>query len=296
MSVFAADSQTELQVENPRSFGHFIGDELTRRIEVTVPRAYVLEAGELPPAPGRVNRWVELTGIAAQATDTGSGRRYRIDLRYQIVDSPAEAQVTTVPAMELHFTGGARPLTQSIATWSLAVSPLAAGGTRPNLDSLRPLRRPMLIDPTAAEWRVALWSAAALGVLAVLAWRRVGRWAGTHRPFAAAERSILSLGRGPASEAQRRAALRAVHRAFDQTLGERMFAWHVDALIRSHPQFHGLRDLAWRFFIESRDEFFNPDTGTAQSSLHDLAYLCQQFAARERRSLPRPPLRGTVAL
>jgi mxaA protein len=284
----APDPSIDPQVQNPRAFGHFIGDTLERRIEVAVPHPYVLSTGKLP-MPARVNPWLELTRVAARATDSERGLRYDIDLSYQIVNSPTKSRVASIPGLTLRFVGGGRAFDRTIDGWPIAIAPLAASGTRVDLEALRPARRPMQIDGTAVEVRLLSFgsaSAALFGVLALLEFGLPGA-ARRRRPFAAAHRALRALAKTPASMDRHHAALRTVHRAFDQTMGVRVFAEQLDEFLASHAHFREVSDRAASFFAASQREFFGRGSGGESPTLESLLALCREFEVRERRTTAR---------
>lgn len=266
----------------PRAFGHFIGDRLTRHIEVTVPPGYRLVAGL--PQPGRAGTWLELTHLTTDRAEVDAAARYRIDLDYQIVNSAPQPLLTVLPGIDLHFEDGRHALDRRSEDLPLAIAPLAPSGT----SSLRPARTPRLIDAAPTQRRLMFSGAVTAVLLGGLALCVRGLPRRRQRaPFAAAVRSLRGLARAHVGVEADEAALRTVHRAFDATFGRRMFAEHLDRLIELNPHFADLRADAQRFFDLSRDTFFGRGASGGAGPLEWLAAMCADFAARERRAASR---------
>jgi mxaA protein len=303
----STDLPPAIHVDEPRAFGHFIGDVLTRHIEVTVPLPYALAEGRLPQR-GRIGR-LELEDAAVGATRIANTTRYRIDLVYQIVDSPLAPEIAPMPPVALRFAGGGRSFEQEINPWPIAMAPLAPSGIRTAFPALRPARAPTAIDATATRLSLVLCGALSAVLFAHLVLARIvlPRLAGRRGPFATALLTLRTLAASAPSVARRQAALRAVHRAFDATVGFRVFAARLEEFFALHPEFLEMRDAAKNFFELSRQEFFGPGgadgegAGGAQSNgpggaddnraLDALMTLTAQFKARESRARARAQAR-----
>jgi mxaA protein len=286
IALFArAETESEVTVENPRAFGHFIGDRLERHIRMTVPRPYSLAQDGLPKL-GRANAWVELTGTAAHSVPGLDGTQYRIDLIYQVVNSPAQARLTALPEVRMKFSASGKAFEEKIEEWPIGLAPLTPGGTGIAVQDIRPARVPTLIDGRPAEIRLTAYLAGAAALLGWLALARFGLPWLRHRngPFAAAHRTLAKLSRRPADRPTFQSALRAVHRAFDQTAGVRLFPEQLDAFLSRHQQFADLRAGTQRFFDASSREFFGDGVDPDGLRLDWLLRLCADCRARERRA------------
>jgi mxaA protein len=284
----SADLPPAIHVDEPRAFGHFIGDLLTRHLDVTIPQPYALTADRLPKI-ARVSTWMELDAVTVRAVPSAHATRYLIDLEYQIVDSPTQLEVAALPAVGLRFAGGGRSFERDIGTWPIVIAPLAPGALRTGLETLRPARVPSLIDATASKVRLLLFGAGSAVLFAYLALVRLAlpRLEGRRGPFATAHRTVRMLAASPASVARQQAALRAVHRAFDATAGFRVFGERLEEFLAAHPEFRGLRAPASNFFAVSRAAFFATGGVDASAPLDGLLALTAQFKACERRRAPR---------
>jgi mxaA protein len=272
-------AQADVTVENPRSYGHFIGDRLERQVSISVPRPYTLVQTELPKT-GRSTAWLELRSTQVHS----SGGRYRIDLQYQIVNSPRESRVVMLPEITLRFAAADNSIKKTIDGWPIALAPLSTGGIRAGLEEIRPSHVPPQVDLSMFKLRLAIFGSIALLIGAYLLAARYGQFSlGRKRgPFASAHQAIKRLARQPVDEENFRAALRAVHRAFDETAQVRVFPDRVDEFMRRNPRFAELRGAAENFFAVSRGVFFESGADARPREWRWLLDLCEQFSVRER--------------
>jgi mxaA protein len=280
----SADLPPAVHVEEPRAFGHFIGDRVTRHIDITVPEPFAL-AGDRLPQRARLSKWVELDDVAVRASRRSNATRYLIELTYQIVDSPTQPELAAIPSVGLRFVGGGRSFEQAIDAWPLAIAPLAPDETRAGLEAMRPARAPVPIDAAAGRVRLLLFGAAAAVLFVYLALVQVvlPRLKARRGPFAAAHRTLCLLAASAPSVVRHQAALRAVHRAFDRTAGFGVFAPRLEEFWALHPEFLAAREPARIFFESSRQAFFGPGGGAANAPLEGLLALTALCMAIERR-------------
>jgi mxaA protein len=281
----SADAASSVSVENPRAFGHFIGDRLERHIELTVPYGYGVAEDGLPK-PGRVTPWFALTAATAQSTPGFAGVHYRIALTYLAVNSPMQAKVVELPTVRLKFSAAGKAFEEKVEAWPISLAPLTTSINRLGLEEMRPDRAPKLIDTTMAQTRLALCVTLAAATLLFLLFAQfVWPWL-KHRngPFATAHRRLQSLAKDPPSAANFQAALRTLHRAFDETAGVRVFPEQLDQFLSRHPQFSDLRGSSQRFFAASSGEFFDKGVDAEVRRLDWLLHLSSDYRARERRA------------
>jgi mxaA protein len=265
---------SDAQVDQPRPFGHAIGDVLTQRI-LLVEDGRPFEPAALP-GPARLGVWFERRGARIERTD--DGRRW-LAVDYQVVNAPQALATIRLPAWELAGSNGAAPL--RVAAWSVAVAPLAPPATAASAGSpaLRPDRPAPAIATAPLERRLA---AAALALVACLAaW---GAWLGWRawqaartQPFA---RALHAL-RGEAGEGP--AAWRTLHEAFDRTAGEVARPATLPRLFERAPHLRPLQARIERFFAQSQARFFGdapagPTSGDAESP----RALCHALRRLER--------------
>lgn len=261
-----------LTVVDPRPFGYMVGDLLERRLSVDGAAPLTLARQSLP-VPGRVDSWLELRQV--EASDAGESVEVR--LVYQLLNSPVEPATLSLPRVRLHIESEGRRYDPEAGEAEFAASPLlppAAVGSaadRPRADL-----PPMPMDSGWRRARLAGYGALATLLAAALAWpllprRRAG-------PFARAYRELRRLPR-PFDSPTRRAALRILHRAFDETAGHALLESDLAAFLRAHPHFVG--GPADEFFTLSRQEFFGGAAPGADPGR--LLALGRELRARERR-------------
>ena len=128
--------------------------------------------------------------------------------------------------------------------------------------------------------------AAALGLHALALTDRNGLY-GVVR-FAEAARELRHALKGRVDDDALRQAARALHRAFDRTFGQTLFAAEIDRFCAKHQAFAPHRERMERFFAWSRRLFFetggaeDPRAPEARQALLELASGCE---AAERRTL-----------
>lgn len=248
-------ARARIFIDEPRPFGHAIGDLVERTVTLVVAAPASLQTESIP-RPGRYGAWLELRKADLDSREERRSTRYRLTLTYQIMKVAPEVQTIELPPLRLSFDGG-RPFSREIANWPITVSPLTPEFVlaRAGLEALRPDRVPPPIDTSARRLRLWLYAALFVTVLASYSWSRFGAAWLARRPFARAYREIARLERNHSQDSYR-AALRAMHRAFDETNGASLFSEHIPPFLHKHPRFAVLRTGIEQFFALSRDEFF----------------------------------------
>lgn len=248
-------AQVSVRTLDPRPFGYVIGDAMSRRIEIDTPASFKLAADSLP-RPGRVDAWLELRKIELAQKAYGASVRHTLDLRYQILNSPQAVKTHYLPKLLIIINNNDNTQTVEINETPFTFAPITPAFVlaRDGLEELRADKPAPLIDASAHYWRLgfaALATAAALLSLIYIQWGMpfLRRHNG---PFARAHRDISRL-----NDADMPAAIRSVHRAFDQTAGVSIFRQHLPEFFLRHAAFADLREDAQRFYAASRGEFFS---------------------------------------
>ena len=236
------------RVEQPRAFGHTLGDVLTQRVLLAIDGKPV----ELtkPPAPGRVGVWLERrpTRIERDA----DGLRWLV-IEHQLINAPQALVALTLPALDLQTSGGLL----GVVAWPFSAAPLTPRNAfgQGALDALQPDRAAPAVDTTAIRQQIALWGG--LCVATLLAWGGWLAWrswrAGRSQPFARALRDLKGL-RGRGDDAPE--AWQALHRAFDRTAGRSLQPASLPRLFERAPQYAPLRADIERFYAQSAALFF----------------------------------------
>lgn len=257
-------------VEQPRAFGHVVGDVLTQR---------VLLDGLMPatlPGPQRLNAWIERR--SARVERAADGRRWLV-VDYQVVNAPRSLVTVRIPAWRL--AGDAARPALLVPALPIGVSAITARAT-PGTDAwqLRPDRpapaiatRPLRLRLLLASGALAAWLACWAGWLAWRQWRDA-----MTQPFAAALRTLVR------EDDHRPSTWRTLHEAFDRTAGEVLRVSTLPHLFERAPQFEPLRDRIEDFYAQSAARFFgNGRSAPAAGAASPLA-LCRDLRRLERRS------------
>jgi mxaA protein len=268
----------DAKVVNPRTFGYVVGDVFDRQILVHGSPNLLVDEKSLPRL-GRQNAWLTLVSADIQSQTHAGTLDVVLRLRYQIRNAPTHTRSILAPSFELRLTEGPRATTTPIDPWPVTVSPLLPADLVAEAAPLRPDRAPQLIPVTASLSRLLVYVALAAAILAYLF--LVPRMIHRGGPFTQAYRVVRRVAAAHDAGAYR-AALRAVHRAFDETAGRRVFADRMEAFIAERPQFADLQEATAKFLQISRREFFADGTPPAEQELEWLLRFCRDCRSRER--------------
>lgn len=266
----------EVQVLNPRPYGYVIGDLIEQRVVLAIPPEQELAPDALPK-PGRADLWLERRATRVATRSAAAGTRYEIVIEYQIVNVPAQVTTITLPPLSLPLRSAAGMIEEAVAEWPVTIAPITPEYVlaRAGLEEMRPDLPPAAIDTAPHAVRLMLYAAALALIGGYFALRRFGLpfLPGSRRPFARACADLRRLARQPSGRDAYRAGLRRIHRAFDETAGETVFAEQLRAFMQCHPHFAPLAGDVERFFGESRQEFFG--AGAGSHSLQWLTEFCR---------------------
>ena len=310
LDAVAAIQITQLSVTEPRAFGYQVGDLVTRRVTLDAPAGLALDAGSLPQT-GRRGTAIELRRLAWHSTNDGAGKRYEIELEYQIFAAPREVRTLELPVLHLRLEGqpraeerpqaddirrpppkgvessGKATSTQEVRVdaWPVTVAPLVPVEVSPRrgLGELQPDAPAPLIDTSALRLRLIVWGVVAALLLGYLAHVYLGLpwWARRGLPFTQAWQALRALSATPSAE-QRREAFRRVHEALNRTAGKVVFEPGVDAFLAAEPKFVRLRDDLRCFFSASHREFFGTVEGDAPGAATVDGRWLREFCRRCR--------------
>ena len=265
-------------VQQPRAFGHVIGDVLTQRV-LLEQAGQPLQPGALP-STARIDLWLERRPSRIE-TDA-EGRRW-LAIDYQVINAPRALTAISLPALSIATASGP-PL--ALPAWPISIGPLTpldvlAEG---DLQALRP-DRPVAALPThAVQQQLKLSLLALLAVFA--AW--LGWWAWRNQreaqqlPFANAWRELKRLGDSSSPE-----AWRVVHRALNKSAGRVVHGASLPQLLAEAPYLRPLQPRLEDFYRESTRRFFFAESAAAASAQPHAAYplkpLCRALCNAEKR-------------
>ncbi|MES1952507.1 MxaA protein [Salinisphaera sp. S4-8] len=279
-----------LSIDEPRAYGHVVGDHIQRTLRLQLPAGFQLERASLP-SPGAQSYWLDLAVVDIRAAESSSGPVV-VRLDYQLFYAPLQATRRELPALDLAAANAAgERITRRAPAFVFTMSPILeldpdARFGDPDNDLL--LADAMPVRPAVAGPRRATFAALAITLFALLVWAWAAGYlsASARGPFARARVSLRRQRRAhePPEVAK---ALRTVHRAFDETAGQAVFADDLDVFIAAHPVFADLVDDIAAFFEFSRRYFFAgaaPAAGDNHGLIDRLERLVQGCRKRELKA------------
>lgn len=292
MATPAADAAevATVSVQEPRAFGHAVGDLVVRQVTVHLPAGSEFDETSLPQSARR-GQAIELRQITHQSEWAWLGplvgrwvdRRHELTLVYQVFLSPPEVRTLELPPLALRVKSPTRSEELRVDAWPLTVAPLAPAeaSVREGLGLLRPDAPPPLIDLSMSHAR--LWCYAALLVLlgAYLLHVYIGLpwWARQRRPFTQAWRATRRL--PEVALAGQQQMFRRLHEALNQTAGRVVFETDLDTFLAEHPRFSGIRTELAVFFQRSREQFFGGAAADVETAVW-LRRFCKACCDAER--------------
>lgn len=285
----ALASVERVRTYDARPFGYFVGDTIERSFEIDTGADDKLEPASLP-RPGALNYWLEIRSISHTTTKKAGRATHKISLVYQTFYAPIDPRKIAIPDVSLTITTEKGPETVVLPGVKVIASPIReifpekSGETAETF--LRPDPVPNLISAASAINLLSLSLGAAALIFALIA-RHLAWWpfnSRAARPFAKAARDITHVlsGSHGGMAAQREAAL-ILHRAFDESAGERLLAADVARFLEARPEHQDSADAIARFFEASRVLFFSStQSGRPQGEEVLSAALLRDLAARLR--------------
>ena len=270
----AADERVieQLDIRQPRTFGYHIGDKFTRIVKLQLRAPYALSSQALPAA-GRLSEWLALETPQITVEQRPQATHYEIQFTYQVVNVGTEAASIAVPHHELVYGDNKETLKALIPATRVGIAPLRGSTDNDTQPAQAPT--PLGFD-TKRPWFFAVVLCASALVLAYLH-GGLPRWR-TARPFRVAQATLRAAARRGWQEQDYEAALRAVHRAFNETAGRTVFRDTLLAFFAEHAAYVAMREPVMEFYTRSRDYFFS-----ASSAASSPRYSAQELTALVRR-------------
>jgi mxaA protein len=277
-STAGAATTVAATVDEPRAFGHVIGDVLTQRVLL---QSDGRDLGDVAmPSAGRVGVWFERRNPRIETDE--EGRRW-MAFDYQITTAPQMLTTIDLPALSLDAPSG---VVLQTPEWPVSVAPLTPK-TAFGAGALQPLLSDRQAPPIAtAPLKAQLgWS---LGVLVVSLIVWFGWWQWRNRceaarlPFARAWRRIQRLGTQDVDRDER--AWTYLHRALNETAGRVMQGGSLSALLSRAPHLRPLQARLETFYQQSDERFFaSRPAGDARFPLLDLSRDLYHAERRQQR-------------
>jgi len=281
-----------LAIKEPRAFGYFLGDDMTREVVLNVDEGQSLDTASVP-LPGPVNYWLELSDVRLTSDAEGDGTIYRLKLKYQTFYAPLDPRRLVIPALTLKVKGAEGTGEVRIPEFGFITSPVRllfaqssqSSGSAVELQLDAPVPR----VTTGRERTVMLISGlVTLASLIGLAWHQAW-WPFRQRPsrpFTDAARYLKANASRLQGAGGYRTALLKLHRAFDISAGKRVLSDDVEDFIAARPEFAPYAGQVEHLFASSRQAFFanNVQQAQAELPLKALADLSARLGAAERRA------------
>jgi mxaA protein len=260
------------RVEQPRAFGHTLGDLLTQRVLLAIDGKPI----ELtkPPAPGRVGVWLERRPTRVERD--ADGQRWLV-IEHQLINAPQALTALALPTLDIPTSGGLL----TVPDWPFSAAPLTprSAFAQGALAALQPDRAAPAVDTTSVRRQIALWGG--LCVATLLGWGGWQAWrswrAARSQPFARALRELKAL-RGRSDDAPE--AWQALHRAFDRTAERSLQPTSLPRLFERAPQYTPLRADIERFYAQSAALFFGDGKPADALPLRSLARRLRDIERR----------------
>jgi len=256
-------------VDQPRPFGHVLGDVITQRVLLKAANADFTPA-ELPAAQ-RINVWFERRKPRIETASNGT-RWLAVD--YQITNTPQLLATVALPAWTLESSAGAK---LEVPAWPISIAALTPiSSAAPSVTELRPDRSAPTIDTGFISRQLILWAAAFLFALAAwFGWIQQRNYRDRlNKPFARAWHEIQKVDE-TAPE-----AWQALHRAFDRAAGRVVQTETLPLLFAQAPYLADLHLRIEQFFKQSSERFFGEATLEHQLSVRAL---CRELRQLEQR-------------
>ena len=271
-TVLAIESAADPpRIEQPRDFGHFVGDVLVQRVFVDAGDS--LEAKDLPP-PDRVSQWFERR--ASRLEHDSQGRTWLV-IEYQLINSPSITRYASLPALRLRLKSGR---TVEIPQWPVSMSPLVVSDGSSNPPPLRDDHVPVSVPAAPIRRQAFAWLLAASALTVTwglwLLWRN--RRDAESLPFASTYRLLSNL--SSAGAASGPDAWIAMHRALNIVAGRVIHQESLSALFDRAPELEPLRAEIQRFYTVSSARFFS---STPTATEFSLLAMCRKLRHIEKR-------------
>lgn len=273
-----ADSPLRIAVQNPeKAINYIVGDRFRRSVELDVPSPYKLQPGSLP-VKGTSMQGIELDDVRLTEKQFFKNTHYRLQLDYQIFRSSDHAIKIELPPQKLKVAHAGLSYNIVVPAWQFRVSPIAAQGVVDVEADMSPYRGPLLVNPGYLPYVLGGFLLMTLIAAAGLIYINADKtwFPGMGGPFAASYREIERLGYEPQ---HLKIAVTSIHRAFNRTYGENLFAHDLPHFIQMHARFAAVSNEIAQFFSLSDSILFGSGAdlppATALAALADFCAQCR---------------------
>lgn len=286
-----------IHIQEPeRDVGYTVGDVLTREINVTIKKPYVLVEESLPIV-GYERRYkgqligIDLSKLGYSKESAKDATIHHISLSYQVFTNNVVAKPAALPGEYLRLLDTSskdkKVYRYRIPSWSFSISPISVFGQVKIESDMSGYRGPLLLDASKLQLRLkVILTILAISLLALL--YMLGKHAWLPRmggPFAKAYRNIR---KAPYTTEGIQAAVSQLHQALNTSAGYSLFSNNLDAFLTKKPAFQHLQAELAQFFALSRQAFFESNAAKpiGEQQLIWLAQFCKQCRDCERGLIP----------
>lgn len=266
---FSAKPVARVELETPRPYGYLIGDEIRHRLKIETRGGFGLDTASLP-APGPVNRWLELNRVEFRQ----DGENTWVDLYYQTFYAGHEVKQLTIPGFTLQFNRDGDRQAKPVAPWVFTLSPITELAPRKDENGqpyTRPDVWPALLSTASQQWSVGAGLAGA-GVLSAYLAYLYGcfpAWP-KRRIFKRAARELAGLNRQ-----QMARALAVMHHALNSLNGAPLFGHQMGEFFLRHPDYRDAADALEWFFAYSNQVLFGGRLSFTDADWRQLRACCK---------------------
>lgn len=278
-------------VEPARNVGYTVGDILTRNVQLTIKKPYVL-IDESLPIIGYERRYkgqligIDLSAISHTKKTVSDKTQHDISLSYQVFTNNVVAKHGSLPQEYVRLINtesrGKEIVKYRIPSWDFAISPLSIfGGVKVEGD-MTGFRGPLLLDSKPVQTRLNLAIAIfALSLISLLYMLGKHTWLPRMGgPFAKSYRSIRKQ---PNTQLGVQNAVTNLHTAFNTTAGNSVFGGSLNLFLEKKPAFKAIKLELEQFFALSRQVFFEPQSTQKLANLSNEKDTLQWLAQFSRR-------------
>lgn len=273
---------TRFELQAPKPYGYVIGDEIRHRIVIETRKHIDISADSIP-ARGERNRWLNLKAVDISSETSGDGKRYLLDLTYQIFYSPLEVKMLLIPGFNLVFQQYGQRIEQVVPDWHFTLSPLHELSIRKENGKmyLRPDAQPEFINTNSYRQAFFIRLLALALSCAYLAYSYgLFPWFSQRNNFKKACKDLSGLSRQQLDQ-----ALRVFHQAINAVNQQPLFKQGLTDFYLRQPEYKTMAaELDW-FFALSERYFFDGRTYCTEDEFEQLKALCQHCRKIERGRL-----------
>jgi len=276
----------QLVISNPtENYGVKVGDQLIRHVRFSAPTPYQLTKKSLPKRSSQF-KGIELVKVTIAEEEKDAATAYDVELVYQVFVNPGVPSAMQLPKLDIALSGGEAPPVVKLPSWSFWFAPLVVGSNDNAAQSMQADIRPPLLDTQTHKNRlIALFTLAALSLLALLYMNADGRWLPfMGGAFARAHRQLKKLSKStkPKTQKEEKQALVAIHQAFNSHFGANIFARDIEHFVTMRPSFAKMKMEITEFFDYSNKSLYATKPRDSAQIIQNLVMLSKALRDCER--------------